>query len=96
MGCRRDRQSETRDTFANRFDASHNFVAENERQFWLRQFAINDVQIRPANRARGDADQNLIRGRLRFSDLSRYERLADFFEQHRAHYDLYRPSSCSR
>ena len=64
-------------------------MSENERQFWLRQFAINDVQIRPANRARGDADENLIRGRLRCSDLSRYERLADFFEQHRAHYDLY-------
>ena len=81
--------SKLRDTFADRFDATDNFVSENQRQFWLRQFAINDVQIRPANRAGGDADENLIRRRLRCSDLSRYERLADFFEQHRAHYDLY-------
>jgi hypothetical protein len=78
-----------RDTFANRFDASDNFMSENEREFWLRQFAIDDVQIRPANRAGGDADEKLVRARSRRQDIPWRERLANFFEHHCAHNDLY-------
>jgi hypothetical protein len=44
---------------------SDDFVPGHKRQFRVRQFAIDDVQVRSANGAGGDADQNLSPGRLR-------------------------------
>jgi hypothetical protein len=38
--------------FANLFDTTDNLVPQDQRQFRIRQFAIDDVKIGPANRAR--------------------------------------------
>src|SRR4051812_5524064 len=53
------------DAVSDFLDASDNFVTGHERQLWFRQLAIDDVQIRPANRTRADLHQQLTRRRSR-------------------------------
>ena len=40
-------QSEIRDLRADIFDSADDFVAENKREFRLREFAVEDVEIGP-------------------------------------------------
>jgi hypothetical protein len=42
-------------------DDSDSLVAWNERKLWVDQLAFNDVKIRPADPADGDANQDLPR-----------------------------------
>jgi hypothetical protein len=35
-------------------------MTQDQRQFWISQFAIGDMQIRTADTAGGDADQQLV------------------------------------
>jgi hypothetical protein len=50
---------------ANRRYGANNLMARYEREFRIRQFSINHVEISAANRAGADSNQNLIRFRLR-------------------------------
>src|SRR5205823_2433477 len=74
--------------FADLFDAADDLVAENQREFGIRQFAIDDVKIGPANAARANANKKLSPARFRFRNVAQCERRSDFLEHHRTHADL--------
>ena len=57
----------------------------NERQFRIRQFAIDDVQVSTTNRAGADPDQNLAGLWRRTWNLGQPKRLSRPVENHRAH-----------
>jgi len=70
------------------FDAPDDLVAENERKFRIRQFAIDDMKIGPANGAHVDANKKLSPARFRLAEIAERERLSDLFQHHRAHGDV--------
>ena len=63
-------------TRAERIDPPDNFVARNDRQFWVRQFAVNDVKIRPADAASLDPDAQLARARNGIRQFLEHKRRA--------------------
>ena len=66
-------------------DCTDDLVAENERQFRVRQFAIDNVQIGPTHRTGAHRDQQLLRPRPRRRHLRRYQRPLWFGQQLCAH-----------
>src|SRR5947207_9164901 len=84
------------DTSTDLFDASGNLVAQDQWQLWVRQFAIDNVKIGPANRARSHAHEQLSRPRLWLRHIARDERLARLLENHGAHVDLQSSTIMSR
>jgi hypothetical protein len=56
-----------------------------QRQFRIRQLPIYDVQIRPADCARVNFDQDLIRVRLWYRNIGCLKRVTRFFENHCEH-----------
>jgi hypothetical protein len=46
------------DASSDRFDPTNNLVAGNDRQHWVRQLAIDDMQVRAADAAGGDFHPN--------------------------------------
>ena len=73
---------------SNCFDAPDNLVSGDQRQFRIRQFAIDNVQIGATNRARAHAHEQLSRLGVWLRDIAQHERLPRFLEDHRAHLDL--------
>src|SRR5436190_22897414 len=69
-------QGKSFDTSADLFDTSGNLVAQDQWQLWVRQFAIDNVKIGAANRARGHAQQQFSGPRLWLWHLARDERVA--------------------
>ena len=66
-------------------DLADNFMAEDERQFRIRQFAIDDMEIGAADRARRHPHEHLTGGRVRRWHLRAFERSTRRLEKHRAH-----------
>src|SRR6266478_8991823 len=64
--------------FANFFDTADNLVPQDQRQFRIRQFAIDDVKIGPANRARAHTNEQLPRPGLRLQHIAQHEWLPRF------------------
>src|SRR5437588_8044404 len=56
--------------FANLFDTTDNLVPQDQRQFRIRQFAIDDMKIGPANRARAHTNEQLPRPGLRLQHIA--------------------------
>ena len=71
--------------FSDLFDIANNLVTWYERQFWIRQFAIDHVKIGPAHRARNDSHKQLSLGRPWFLHVAELERLPRLIQNHRAH-----------
>ena len=71
---------------ANLLDAANNFMPGNERQFWFRQFAIDDMEIGPANAAGGNTHQQLSGIRLlQLGNIAQLQRLRGRIQNHRSH-----------
>jgi hypothetical protein len=70
---------------ANLLDAANNFVAGNERQFWFRQFAIDDMKIGPANGTGRNAHQQLSGVGPPPGDIAQLQRLVGRIQDHRSH-----------
>jgi hypothetical protein len=60
-------------------------VSENQWQFWLRQFAIDNMKIRPANGAGGNAHEDLSGIGSWFGNVAEVQRLFKRIEHHCAH-----------
>jgi hypothetical protein len=71
--------------FADFFDLSYNLVTENQRQFRIGQFTIDNVKVSAANRARADAYEQLSLAWLRLWRIAQLQDLFRFVENHRAH-----------
>jgi hypothetical protein len=63
-------------------------VAENQRQLWFSEFAVNNVKIGSTNRARADADEQLTGFRPRLREIAKNEWRFRFLQNHGAHVDL--------
>jgi hypothetical protein len=61
------------------------FMAGNEGQLRLSEFAVDDMQVRATYGARKHANQDLPRTGRRPCPFNRAQRIADPFEKHRAH-----------
>jgi len=67
-------------------DAANNFMPGNERQFWFRQFAIDDMEIGPANSAGGNTHQHLSDVLLlRLGNITQLQQLVGRIQHHRSH-----------
>src|SRR5205814_4084567 len=64
------------------FSTTDDLVAEDQRQFWIRKFAVDDVQIGATDGAAGDLDENLTGFRYGNGNVAQRELL---FENHRSH-----------
>ena len=67
------------------FDAPDNLVSGNQRQFRFRQFAIDDMQVCPANGARTYFHEKLSGRRPRNRQIVGDQRLTWHMQTHRAH-----------
>jgi hypothetical protein len=66
-------------------DFADDLMADDQREFRIRQFPIHDVQISAADSARAHLDENLARAGLRLGSFEQTERLPRSFENHCAH-----------
>ena len=66
-------------------DLAHDLVAGDQRQLGMRQFAVDHVQIGPADGAGPDPHQNLARAGDRVGDLRRAQRPSGGVEDHGEH-----------
>jgi hypothetical protein len=57
------------DTGPNRIDSADDLMARDNRQLWVRQLAIDDMQIRAADAAGGHLHSNLARPRLPIGEI---------------------------
>src|SRR5262249_34747171 len=64
---------------------AHDLMARNEWKFWIQQFPIHDMQVRAANRTRGDFDENLSFERPRNRAVLEQQPLARLPQDHRFH-----------
>ena len=76
------------DVLAYLFDASNDLMPGDERQFRIRQLAIDNVKVGAANGTSSNTNEQLSRAQFRFWRVTRAKRLPWFFENHRAHVDL--------
>src|SRR5579875_854178 len=72
-------------TRAERIDPSNDLMTRNDGEFWVRQFAIHDMQIRPADAASFNPDANLARPWNGIWQFLEDERRAGFVEDHAKH-----------
>jgi len=70
-------------------DDADDLVARHDRQFRQRQFAIDDMQVGAANRARLDTQDKLGRPRFGIRSLLRAQRLPGCTKNHRTHEVFY-------
>jgi hypothetical protein len=70
---------------AHLFEVPNNLVTWYEREFWIRQFAIDHVKIGPAHRARRDSHKQLSLGWSWFLYVAELEWLSRLIQNHRAH-----------
>ena len=64
---------------------SDNFMPRNERKFWVRQFAVHDMEVGPANSAGQYPHEHLPCARRRSDHLAFAKGSPRFFKNHRAH-----------
>jgi hypothetical protein len=60
-----------------------------EREFWIRQFAIDHVKISPAHPARCDSHKQLALGRSWSFYVAELQWLPRLIQNHRAHVNQY-------
>src|SRR5438105_6892799 len=60
-------------------------MAKNQRQLWIRQFAIDDVEVGATDRAVRNANEQLTRGQRWLWNVAQNERCSGSLENHRAH-----------
>jgi hypothetical protein len=65
--------------------AAHNFMPKDERKFRIVQFAINHMQIGPADGANKHSELNLAVQRFRHWPVAEGEGFASLLENHGAH-----------
>src|SRR5260370_9140568 len=63
-------------------------MTQDQRQFRIGQFAIDNVKVGGADRARGHAHEKLSQPRAWLWHIAQDERLPRFLEDHRTHLDL--------
>ena len=73
------------DTSPKQINPTNNFVSWNDWHFWVRQFAIHDMQIRAADTAGRYLHTNLARPRLRIGEFCPFQRSTNFLQYHRVH-----------
>ena len=66
-----------------------NFVTRYERELWLGEFTVDDVQVGPAYGAGADAKEKVPGNGFRYRQIGQSQRLSGCFKKHRAH----RPSA---
>jgi hypothetical protein len=71
--------------FSDLLDKADNLVTWYERQFWVRQFAIDHVKICPAHRTGRDLHKQLALGRSWLLHIAELKRLLRLIQNHRAH-----------
>jgi hypothetical protein len=71
--------------FSDLFDSTNNLVTWYEREFWIRQFAIDHVKIGPAHRARRYSHKELSLGQSWFLYIAELERLPRLIQNHSTH-----------
>src|SRR5262249_36259633 len=76
---------EIRDMRPTRIDFSDDFMPRNDRKLWVGQFAVDQMEIRPADPAGFDPDTNFARPRDRVRQLLEDERLAYVVQNHAKH-----------
>src|SRR6266550_324963 len=67
------------------FHMANNLMTWYERQFWIRQFAIDHVKVSAANRAGADAHEQLSFAWLRLRHIAQLQGSFRFVENHGAH-----------
>jgi hypothetical protein len=65
---------QTFDIGSDRIDPPDDFVTRDDRDLWVRQFAIDDMQIRPANATRRDSHSDLTHPRLTVREIGPFKR----------------------
>jgi hypothetical protein len=73
-------------------DASDDLVPRHQRQFGIRQFAVDDVEVGAADATRCDLHHDLAGGRRGRRPLAHDEWPAQLLEHHRAHDRFLQPS----
>src|SRR5438874_13811885 len=76
---------EVRSFFADFFDSSDNLVTENQWQFRIGQFAIDNVKVSAANRARAHPHKQLSFAWLRLRHIAQFQGPFWFVENHCTH-----------
>jgi hypothetical protein len=64
---------------------AHDFMADDQRELRIGQFAVYYVQIGPADSAGMDFELHLTGARLRHGTLPKDKRTPRLFQDHRAH-----------
>jgi len=77
------------DASANGINAPHDFMAWNDWQHRVREFAIDDMQIRAAHAAGLYFNPDLTRAWLGFGEFGPFERCANFREHHGLHWGIH-------
>lgn len=70
---------------ADGIDATDDLMAGDDRKPWIRQFTIDNMEIRPADAAGGHGDADLAAAGNWIGPLLPFEREADLGEHHRMH-----------
>jgi hypothetical protein len=73
------------DSFSDLFDTPNNLVTQYERQFGIRQFTINHVKIRPADRTGNNSHKKLSPPRPWLFHVAELKRLPWLIQNHCAH-----------
>jgi hypothetical protein len=68
-------------------DPTDDFMTGNDRQFWVRQLAIHDVQVGPADAARGHAHADLTGSGRTIGKLGPIQGAMQLLQHHRVHRD---------
>ena len=76
---------EPSDAAADGVDPADDFVAGHDGEFWIRQFAVDDMEVGAANPAGGDPNPHLAIGRLGIGPLLKFELFAGPLQHHRVH-----------
>jgi len=77
------------DASANGIDAPHDLMAWNDRQHWVRQFAIDDMQVRAAHATGFYFNSDFTGARLRLREFGPFEWSTDFGEHHGLHWGIH-------
>lgn len=84
-------KAETGNARPKALDATNNFMTGNQRQYGVRQFTVDDMQICPTHAASLNAQPDLVFPRVRCIEFDRAKGSADLLENHGAHFGSYTP-----
>lgn len=84
------------DSLTRLLDAANDFVTGNQGEFWVRQFAIDHMQIGSAHGARSDTHEHIFGAWLRNRQRMQTQRPTRRFQDHRSHDNLFAQSDVDR